>query len=484
MSFRINNNIPAMTALRNIDVNGSQMQGSINRLSSGLRINSAADDPAGLIISENMRAQIKGIDQAVKNSQDAVNMAKTAEGALDEVQTLLRNMRALAVSSANTGVVDQAVLQANQTQIRSTLQSIDRIAQQTQFGTKKLLDGTAGALANVTAPNSVSNIYMGGTFNGFAVASGPITVTKVTQGTVATVPTNKTFTSPTSIVPTSGAIVVNGFSFQSSGNDTLQTMASKINDMSSTTGVTAQVVGTPGAYSISLTQNTYGSQHRIDFFDPSGILNTVPAVNASGVDAVFNVSSNTSNGVQTVPFTGGRGAGDSGLKLTDNYGNVVLLNENGNANISSATQVGVLTAGTVQFQIGANSGQAVQFSMPTIFANRLGTGAVAGQSLATIDVTSQQGSNDAMKIIDDAIEQLSQARGELGSFQSNFLESTVRSLGVAQENLTSSESTIRDSDMAKEITDFTRTQILQQSGMSVLAQANRLPQQVLQLLQQ
>lgn len=484
MSFRINNNIPAMTALRNIGVNGSQMQGSINRLSSGLRINSAADDPAGLIISENMRAQIKGIDQAVKNSQDAVNMAKTAEGALDEVQTLLRNMRALAVSSANTGVVDQAVLQANQTQIRSTLQSIDRIAQQTQFGTKKLLDGTAGALANVTAPNSVSNIYMGGTFGGFAVASGPITIAKVTQGTEATVATNKTFASPTAIVPTSGALVVNGFSFQSTGNDTLQTMASKINDMSATTGVTAQVVGTAGSYSITLTQNSYGSQHRIDFFDPSGILNTAPSVAAAGVDAVFNVSATTTNGVQTVPFTGGRGAGDSGLKLTDNYGNVVLMNENGNANITAATQVGVLTAGTVQFQIGANSGQAVQFSMPTVFANRLGTGAVAGQSLASLDVTSQQGANNAMKIIDDAIEQLSQARGEIGSFQSNFLESTVRSLGVAQENLTSSESTIRDADMAKEITDFTRTQILQQSGMSVLAQANRLPQQVLQLLQQ
>jgi flagellin len=482
VSFRINNNIPAMTALRNLGTTGAHLEGSIDRLSSGLRINSAADDPAGLIISEGMRSQITGLDGAIRNSQDAVNMSKTAEGALDEIQTLLRNMRGLAVSSANSGVVDAAVLQANQTQIRSTIQSINRIAQQTQFGTKKLLDGTAGALANVTAANSVSSIFMGGTFDGFAVASGPITISKVVQGTVATVATDKTFATPTTIVPTAGSFVINGFSFQSSGNDTLQSIASKVNDMASTTGVTAQVVGTAGAYSITLTQNTYGSQHRIDFFDPSGILNTTANVSTAGIDAVFNVSANTINGVQTVPFTGGRSSSDSGLKLTDVYGNNLVLNENGNANITAATQVGVLTAGTVQFQIGANAGQAVQFSMPTVFANRLGTGAIAGQSVATLDVTSQQGANIAMSVIDDAITQLSRARGEIGSFQSDFLESTVRSLNVAKENLTSSESQIRDADMAQEITQFTKAQILQQSGMSVLAQANQLPQQILQLL--
>lgn len=482
MSFRINNNIPAMTALRNLDITGKQMQGSIERLSSGLRINSAADDPAGLIISEGMRSQLKGLDQAIRNSQDAVNMAKTAEGALDEVQTLLRNMRGLTVSSANTGVVDAAVLQANQTQIRSSIESINRIAQQTQFGTKKLLDGTSGALANVTAPQSVDNLYFGGTFAGFAVASGPITISKVTQATVAQVATDKTFADPNAIVTTAGSIVVNGFSFTTSGNETLQSLASHINDMASTTGVSAQVVGSSGSYSITLTQNDYGSQRRIDFFDPSGILNSTASVSVAGVDAVFNVTADTIDGPQTVPFTGGRGAGDSGLKLTDNYGNVVKLSQGGNANISGPAQVGVLTAGAVQFQIGANAGQAVQFSMPTVFANRLGTGAVPGESVSTIDVTSQQGATKAMKIIDDAITQLAKARGDLGAFQADFLESTVRSLGVAKENLTSSESTIRDADMAEEITQFTKVQILQQSGMSVLAQANQLPQQILQLL--
>lgn len=482
MSFRINNNIPAMTALRNLDQTGLQMQGSIERLSSGLRINSAADNPAGLVISEGMRSQLTGIGQAINNSQDAVNMAKTAEGALNEIQTLLNNIRGLAVSAANSGVVDQNVLQANQTQIRNTIESIDRIAQQTQFGTKKLLDGTAGALANVTDINDVSNIFMGGTFGGYSVVTGPITINKVTQATLATISTDQTFASPAAIVPTAGSFVINGYSFTSSGSESLQSLASKINDMSSTTGVTAQVTGSGSSYSITLAQNDYGSKHSIDFFDPSGILNSTPSVNATGTDAVFDVSVNTTNGVTTVPFTGGRGSNDSGLKLTDAYGNVVLLNENGNSSIAAPTQVGQLTAGTMQFQIGANAGQAVQFSMPTVFANRLGTGAISGESIATLDVTNTQGASNAIRVIDDAITQLAQSRGDLGSFQTDFLQSTVRSLNVAQENLTASESTIRDADMAQEITQFTKVQILQQSGMSVLAQANQIPQQILQLL--
>lgn len=482
MSLRINTNIPAMSALSNLSRTNTDMQGSITRLSSGLRINSAADDPAGLIISEGMRAQIKGLDQAIRNSQDAINMSKTAEAALDEVQKLLRDIRGLAVSSANTAVADSAVLQANQTQIRSTIASINRIAEQTQFGSKKLLNGTAGALANVTSTANVDSIYMGGTFNGDSVMSGPITMNRVTQGTRAAIALGNTFASPNTVVTTAGSFVINGYSFTSSGTETVSSLAAKINEMSGTTGVTAQITGA-GPYGISLTQATYGSQHRIDFFDPSNVLHNAASATSQGTNAVFNVSVTTDNGVQTIPFTGGQGPQESGLRLTDRDGNAIVINENGNNSVTSATQVGVLTAGTVRFQIGAFANQSVAFSMPTVFAQNLGTGAVPNGSISSLDVTTQQGSHDAMKIIDAAITQLAQQRGELGSFQKNFLESTARSLGVAKENLTSSESQIRDADMALEITEYTRLQILQQSGMSVLGQANKQPQQVLQLLQ-
>lgn len=485
MSLRINTNIPAQTALRNLQNTNLTFQGSIERLSSGMRINSAADDPAGLIISEGMRSQIKGLDQAIRNSQDAINMAKTAEGSLDEIQRLLREIRGLAVSSANTAVVDSNVLQANQSQIRSTIASINRIAEQTQFGSKKLLDGTAGVLANVTSVTNVSSIYVGGTFSGESTASGPITLTRVSAATRASVAATQTFASANAIVPTAGSFVINGYSFTTSGNETLQTIVNRINTVSGTTGVTAQIVPNGGNVSVSLVQNTYGSQFGVSFFDPSGILNGTASATSTGTDAVFNVAMTTAGNpaVRTSLFTGGRGPQESGLKLSDTFGNTILVNENGNAN-AAATQVGVVTAGTVRFQIGAFADQNVGFAMPTVFADRLGTGVLPGNSIATLDVTTQQGAQDAIKIIDDAVTQLARLRGELGSFQKNFLESTARSLQIAQENLTATESTIRDADMAQEITQYTRLQILQQSGMSVLAQANQLPNNILQLLRQ
>jgi flagellin len=483
VGLRINTNISALRALRNLDGTQAGMTDTIGRLSSGLRINNASDDPAGLIISESMRAQLKGLGQAIRNSQDAVNMSKTAEAALDEVQRLLRDIRALSVHSANTAVVDSATLQANQTQIRSTLQSINRIAEQTQFGNKRLLDGSAGVLANVTAVNDVSSIYVGGTFAGLPVSSGSITMARVTQATRASVSLGNSFADANAIVSATGSFVINGYSFSSNGTETVQSLVNKINAMSTTTGVSAQISGA-GPVSIELTQNTYGSQHSINFFDPSNILHNAASASSTGVDAVYNVSVTTSAGVTTVAFTGGRGPKESGLKLSDNYGNAIVLTEDGNASLTGTpTLVGQITAGAVQFQIGANSGQSVSFSLPVIFANRLGTNAVSGKTLADLDVTSSQGAQDAMKIIDNAIQQLAQLRGELGSFQKNFLDSTVRSLGVAEENLASTESQIRDADMAQEITEFTRLQILNQSGMAVLAQANQLPQGVLQLLQ-
>lgn len=481
MSLRINTNIPAMTALRNLSLTDQETNIVTQRLSSGLRINSAADDPAGLIISEGMRSQIKGVDQAMRNSQDAVNMAKTAEAAMDEVQTLLRNIRGLAVHSANSAVIDSAQLQANQTQIRSVIDSINRIAEQTQWGNKKLLDGTAGVLANVTAPADVASIFVGGTFNGQAVANGPVTMQQVTSATRATITLGNSFASANAIVTTAGAFVINGYSFTTDGTETVGSLVSKINSMTQTTGVTANLTGA-GPVSIVLSAADFGSKFGVTFFDPNQIIHNATSASATGVDAVFNITMTTAAGVTSALFTGGMGPHDSGLKLTGADGNSLLLTQQGNTGYAAPGTVGQITAGSVRFQIGANANQSVSYAMPTLFANRLGTGAVMGQDLSTVDVTTSAGAQNAIKIIDAAVTQLAQIRGDLGSFQSNFLESTVRSLSVAKENLTASESQIRDADMAEEITNYTRLQILKQSGMSVLAQTNQAPQSVLSLL--
>src|SRR6266550_4326821 len=177
MSLRINTNVTALNALRNLDQTSSQVSSSIERLSSGLRINSASDDPAGLIISEGLRSQIDGLNQAISNAQDASNLIKTAEGGLTEVNSLLRSVRQLAVHASNTGVNDATAVQADQAQIKSALESIDRIATQTQFGTKRLLDGTSGISAAVIDTQRVAGINIGATFGGVSAQNGTVNIT-------------------------------------------------------------------------------------------------------------------------------------------------------------------------------------------------------------------------------------------------------------------------------------------------------------------
>ena len=261
----------------------------------------------------------------------------------------------------------------------------------------------------------------------------------------------------------------------------------KINAVSNQTGVVAEIVSVGANYSVRLRQKEYGSQYQITFHDATGVLSAQAGTNFSGAgtDAVAAVTINTVQGPTTVNFTGGRGTGDSGLRLTDGYGNTLLLNENGNLfdyGTNGAQRVALVSAGMLQFQVGANAGQFVRFSLMDVHATKLGTTVAPGKSLATIDVTQQDTTDEALRIIDAAISEISKIRGDMGSFQRYVLESNIRSLNVAKENVTASESTIRDADFAAEITMFTKQQILMQSGMSVLAQANSIPQSVLSLL--
>src|SRR5579871_4553477 len=176
MGLQINTNVTALDALRNLTNVSANVASSIQKLSSGLRINQAADDPAGLIISQSLQAQINGTNQAISNAQDATNVIKTADGALSEVNSLLANIRQLAVHASNTGVNDQVAVQADQTQIASAIASIDRIATQTQFGAKHLLDGTSGTTASVVNTTNISGINIGGTFGGVAAQNGTVNI--------------------------------------------------------------------------------------------------------------------------------------------------------------------------------------------------------------------------------------------------------------------------------------------------------------------
>lgn len=480
MSFRVNTNVSAMNALRNVTNVGLDQSKSITRLSTGLRINSAADDPAGLIISENFRSQIQSLGQAIRNNQDAINFAKTAEGALDEVNKLLRDARSLAIAAGNTATLDAAQIQANQAQLTSIVSSITRISQQTQFGQKKLLDGSAGVVGAVTNGASFSGISLTGVFNGAALTTAAAVTVSVTQAADKAEVASQTFSFGTTTV-TAGSFTINGTTFTTTSSDTVNDVVTRINNASNTTGVRATYT-TGGA--ITLTQVNYGASYRVDLSDANGVLlSAAGSASDNGQDAIADVVIDTNGslagGLTTVTFTGGR-FGNSALTLTDTDGNAISLTENGNVVASSLA--GQITVGASSFQIGANSGQTTTLSLGNFAASQLGQGAVSGLDLSTIDITSASGASDALKVIDQAIADVARARGNIGNFQRNVLESNVRSLGVAKENLSATESTIRDTDIADEMTNFTRLQILSQSGLSVLAQANAAPQSVLSLL--
>jgi flagellin len=479
MAFRINTNVSAMNALRNVSASGDAFAKSITRLSTGMRINSAADDPAGLIVSENFKAQLSGITQAMSNSQDAINYAKTAEGALAEVNNLLVTARALAVAAGNTGSNTPTQIQADQNQLASLMQSITRISQQTQFGTKKLLDGSSGVNAAITNANLLGSLSIGGSFGGQALsANGSVVMTVNAASTQATFASRAFGANDAATVGAgaAGSFTINGTTITAVATDTVANVRDKINAVSAQTGVVATTNNT-GV--IQFTSTGYGTGAIINLSDSSGAVRNGGAgyTNAAGTDGNATL---LINGVSSL-FTASRN-GTDGLTFSDADGNSIKLTNAANSALTVNQTIGQVTVGAAQFQIGGNAGQTTTLSIGNFAASQLGTGAVAGLNLSNLDVTSSSGATSAIQVIDAAIGQVSKFRGDIGSFQSNVLESNIRSLGAAKENLSATESSIVDTDVAAEMTNFTRLQILQQSGMAVLSQANSAPQAVLSLL--
>jgi len=487
MAIRINTNVAAMNALRNTDASQTEFNKSITRLSTGLRIANASDDPAGLIISEKLRAQIAGVDQAVRNSQSGVNVLKTAEGALDEVNKLLKDARQLAVQASNTGVEDGASLQAIQNQLTSILGSVNRISSTTAFGQKKLLNGTSGVSVGLSTPSWVDAISFGSTVGGVSVTNGTVSMTQVTAAAQAalsgTTQAAKYTAAGTSLV-TASSVVLNGVTITTDGTETVNQYLNKINSYQAQTGVTASFVDASDR--IDLTQVTYGAKFKVTLQDNTGVIKS-GYTSITGTNARYSVSVQYTDDAGTlttkagITFDGGRSAGESGLHLTDTYGNVVNLTSIGNS-LTTEAAVGVSASGALNFQVGSEAGQTAKVSLGNVSSSQLGKGVVTGKSLSDIDVTTATGASDGLKLIDQAITDVVTMRGDIGSFHRNVLESNIRSLSVAKENLAATESGIRDVDMAEEITQFTKQQILQQSGLALLAQANSAPQSVLSLL--
>lgn len=470
MGLRINLNTAALNAHRWLGVNDASLSKSIERLSSGFRINVAADDPAGLVISEGLRAQAQGLGQAMLNTSHAINLIKTTEAAMQEIHNILRQMRDLAVHAANAGANETAAIQADQAQIESAIESLQRISVQTQFGSKKLLDGSAGVVGQITATTGTA---AGSFISGSAeTKSGTYTIT------IDQVATKSSLVGAGAVAATytGGILKINGISISIADNSTAADVAAAINAKTSEHHVTA----TESGGVLTLTHTQYGSAYSIDYTG-STVATDGTGLNLDGgtYTAGVNVKAHTNEYATPIEGAGQLWTSTGGY----NSSGLTMMITAGAPNDTITTQV---KAGTLVFQIGANSGQTVSAALPSTDPSLLGTTAQglqgAAKNVAEIDVTTPVGANDAILLLDAAIQQISTTRASLGSTQRNVLESALSSLGVAKENVLASESAIRDTDMANEVVAFTKYQILLQAGASMLTQANQAPQVILQML--
>jgi flagellin len=456
--MRINHNIAALNTYNKLSANNAATSKSLEKLSSGLKINKAGDDAAGLAISEKMRSQIRGLDMASKNASDGISLISTAEGALQETHSILQRMRELAVQSANdtNTSADRTEMQKEVSQLIS---EIDRIANTTQFNNKTLMKGAYGTTA--TSANSANVGVVSALSDTIASGTYLVDVTSVaTQDTWAG--TVDLTAGLTFVAGTNDTLTVNGVSINFAAGATAEgAIANRINDFTTQTNITASI---DGSHHLVLTDTRTGSNlTTITGNASTPLMGAAPTHTTTGADAVIaNVG-----GVAVTAV-----ADDSdGSKLTINTG--VLKGMQIQVKTTTDTNITV-TKASLNMQIGANASQNFSVTLEDMGSSSLGVSAV--------DVSNPTNANAAISTIQTAIDRVSGERAKLGAYQ-NRLEHTINNLGTSSENLSAAESRIRDVDMAKEMMEFTKNNILSQAAQAMLAQANQQPQSVLQLLQ-
>ena len=482
---RINTNISSMNAIHKMIANQNDLTLRLERLSSGLRINAGKDDPAGLIASENLRSEMRGLEGGIANSLRASSVIATAEGALNEISSLLIDIKGLLVTSANKGGLSDEELDANQLQVDSAINSIQRIANSTQFEGFKLLNGNR---AYVTS--SVSSTYI----NELDINSA-----KLIDGAAMTVNVKLASAADTGHLRLSGAgtsgtepmtIQIGSnrgnTELTFAGSTKLSAMVYAINQVREVTGVSAALSG--ATIAANLRSVDFGSSAYVSVQILSGSQSTELAVNKA--IAGTHVDTQKDFGANAIATVNGSSATAVGKKLTIRTAMLdAELDLEGTAALSAvdwSTSFSVVSGGSdfaIGPQVDAIGLESIAFK--NVAPSQLGnandgylntlksgaTNALTGDNLYT-----------AQRIVDDSIKDISKLRGRLGAFQKNILDTNVNSLRVTLENVTASESAIRDADFSAETAALTRSQILVQANTSVLSLANTVPQSVLALL--
>ena len=497
MAATINTNISSLTAQRNLGTSQASLNTAIQRLSSGLRINSAKDDAAGLAISERFTSQIRGLNLAVRNANDGISLAQVAEGAMGAAGNILQRVRELAVQSANASN-SAGDRQALQQEVGQLVAELDRISQTTEFNGQKLLDGTfgtqqfqVGANANQTIVAATANLRTSVYGNNQNIASNGsgIGAQAAVSGTAAVV--NGV---------TAGSVAISGYlgtgTMSVASNATAKTTADQINALKAETGVTATArsevrlggMASAGSYSLTLEGDNVGAARTISFTLTSGtgtdrLSPAVSAINEQSAKTGINASL-SSDGTQII--------------LTNATGNNIVIGDTVNANAATVTVTGYDAAGASNGTAQTLAADATAESIATggyitldsekSFAvtsasNQLDNGGSSLHTVANLDVTTFTNATDALKTVDSALAFISGERAKLGAMQSRF-ETSIASLQITSENLSASRSRIQDADFAAETANLSRAQILQQAGTAMVAQANQIPQGVLSLLRQ
>ncbi len=462
---RINTNVPSLIAQRTLGKNNDALNTSLERLSTGLRINRGADNPSGLIASENLRAEKVGIEAGIKNAERASNIVGTAEGGLSEISSLLNELQTLVSESANSGGLSADEVSANQLQVDSILNTVNRLANNTSFQGTKLLDGSLDYTTSGVSGNFVDNLRV----NGARLSDGAarnVVVDVVSSGTVANSTYSAGALTGNATIEIAGNKGTEQLSFLSGA--AVSSIQASVNAVTDATGVSAVISGTD----LVFTSAEFGSSQFV----------SVKAVNGT-----FAVSAASDYGTDASVTVNGAAAQVDGLKVKTSTASLDLefqLDPTANTPGSSSFSI---TGGGANFSIGSKvtENAKVALGIAAVTTGNLGNNTLGFLSSLGSGKTNDLSSGNlttAQTVLDKSIQQVATLRGRLGAFQKFTVGSTINALGVALENTSAAESAIRDTDFASETSKLTRAQILSQAASSVLSQANAAPQAALSLL--
>ncbi|PID72097.1 MAG: flagellin [Desulfobulbus propionicus] len=495
MALTINTNVASLNAQRNLSSSQNDLNTSMQRLSSGLRINSAKDDAAGLAISDRMTSQIRGLNQAARNANDGISLAQTAEGAMQESTNILQRIRELAVQAANAtnSAADRAALQAEVNQLKTEM---NRIAQATSFNGLNILDGTfvsqqfqVGANANETIGFSIQSMA--------ADDLGRYYVDSINQ--TANQGTGSTTAAGTA-APTANTVAGQDLTVTGSTGSTTITIgagatawdiASQVTNAADKTGVTAtartevSLSGLSADGVVTLTVGSGGNTATINASVTTTDLSELATVinDQSGTTGVTaTVDGGTINLVQAdgkdivlANFTHSAATTTIDVKSADNQTTTLTTGGNDSTRAAGVVEFSSEDSYTLASSVAAGAGSILNVGAGTSVISQF-------EEVTAIDISNVLGATDALKIVDAALNKIDSQRADLGAIQNRF-ESTISNLQNVSENLSAARSRIRDADIAQETSAMTSANILQQAGVSILTQANQTPQLVLQLLQ-